>query len=82
MTEKELRERVEVCHAHGYGRYRVTISYRGKYYECFSNNTLAWDDLGSEHRVWYKTDKACLQAFYNECKRINRLGEYNDVYKF
>ncbi len=74
MTTKELRQKVDVRHAHGYGQYRVTINYRGKYYTCYSNNTLAWDDLGAVNfRAYYTTDKQCLMAFWNECKRKNDL---------
>jgi len=73
MTERELREKVTIkwlqqcC-------YKVTILYYGKEYSCISNNSLAWDDLGEEYnRSYYKTDKQCLKAFYEECKRINGL---------
>jgi hypothetical protein len=78
MTLQELKERVKVERDGGYGSYKVTITYRGKSYWCHSNNSLAWDDLGSdEHRCYYMTDKQALLAFYDECKRKNHLGEYN-----
>ncbi len=72
MTTSELFEKVNVRRLQQ-GCYKVTIEYRHKFYSCTSNDSLAWDDLGSEHRVWYKTDKQCLMAFYNECKRKNNL---------
>lgn len=78
MTTKQLEERVswEWC---GYGTYDVTIFYRGKQYHCKSHNTLANDDYqeDAQNRCWYKTDKQCLLAFYDECKRANHLEEYN-----
>lgn len=77
MTTKELENKVSWRWI-GYGTYKVTIIYRGKEYSCKSHNTLANDDYQSEeHRSYYKTDKQCLMAFYDECKRINHLGEYN-----
>ena len=77
MTEKKLKERVKWSWC-GYGTYNVSITYRGKDYHCKSHNTLANDDYQEEgHRSFYKTDKQCLLAFYNECKRKNNLGEYN-----
>ena len=73
MTLNQLREKVTIRRLQQCS-YKVTIEYRGKYYSCVSNNSLAWDDLGAEfHRSWYKTDKQCLKAFYDECKRINNL---------
>ena len=76
MTTKQLAERVswEWC---GSGTYEVTISYMGKQYHCKSHNTLANDDYQSDSRSYYKTDKQCLMAFYDECKMSNHLGEYN-----
>ena len=75
MTTRQFEERVgwKQC---GYGTYDVTISYRGKQYHCKSHNTLASDDYQSDSRSYYKTDKQCLMAFYDECKRVNHLGEY------
>lgn len=77
MTLKQLEERVSWSWC-GYGTYEVTITYRGKQYHCKCHDTLANDDYQSEgHRSYYKTDKQCLMAFYDECKRKNNLGEYN-----
>lgn len=76
MTQKQLEERVMWGWC-GYGTYIVTITYRGKEYHCTSHNTIANDDYKSDIRVYYKTDKQCLLAFYDECKRKNHLGEYN-----
>ena len=76
MTLEQLEERVNWQWT-GYGTYRVTIVYRGKEYHCTSHNTLASDDYQSDSRSYYKTDKQCLMAFYDECKRANHLGEYN-----
>lgn len=75
MTEKQLKERVKWSWC-GYGTYNVSIIYRGNGYYCESHNTLANDDYQEEgHRSFYKTDKQCLLAFYNECKRKNHLGD-------
>ena len=77
MTTEELKERVSWRWC-GYGTYEVTITYRDKQYHCHSHNTIANDDYQSEgHRSHYTTDKQCLMAFYDECKRKNHLGEYN-----
>lgn len=73
MTEEQLRERITIKRLQQCS-YKVTIVYRGREYSCVSHNSLAWDDLGSEyHRSFYKTDKQCLEAFYEECKRVNRI---------
>ena len=74
-TERDLRDCVEIRRLQQ-GSYKITITYRGKKYSCVSNNSLAWDDLGAEwneNRSYYKTDKQCLRAFYNECKIKNGL---------
>lgn len=77
MTTKQLKERVKWEWV-GYGTYKVTIVYHGKEYCCRSHNTIANDDYQSEgHCSYYKTDKQCLMAFYDECKRANHLGEYS-----
>ena len=79
MTEKQLRERVRVEWI-GYGTYRVTITYRGKEYACKSHNSLAYDMRNweqGEPRAWYASARQALEAFYDECKRANMLGEYN-----
>lgn len=73
MTTKQLQNRVHWKWS-GYGSYHVTINYRGKEYHCTSNNTLANDDYQSESRLYYKTDKQCLLAFYEECKRANNIN--------
>lgn len=82
MTLQELKERVKVERAGGYGSYKVTITYRGKSYWCHSNNSLAWDRLDddnySDNEVnGFYTNKGAYLAFYDECKRKNHLGEYN-----
>ena len=73
MTEKQLRDKVYVRRLQQ-GSYEVTIIFKNKPYHCHSNNSLAWDDLGTEgQRSYYKTDRQCLQAFYDECVRKNNL---------
>lgn len=41
MTEKQLRDRVTIQRAHGSGQYKVTITFRNRYYSCYSNNSEA-----------------------------------------
>lgn len=80
MTKKQLEKRVRVSRGKGYNLYNVEIDYRGKQYQCTSNNSLAYDTVGDEdygrRRDTYYTCKSALQAFYNECKRKNHIGEY------
>lgn len=81
MTLQKLKARVRVERS-GYGHYKVTIVYRGLKYTCHSNNSLAWDrldDAGLTNRQvgGFYTNKGAYQAFYDECKRKNNLGEYN-----
>lgn len=81
MTLKELRKRVRVKRASGYCSYEVTITYRGKKYRCHSNNSLAWDRMDDDNYrdnevSGFYTNKGAYQAFYDECKRKNNLGEY------
>lgn len=82
MTLEELKNRVRVRHSKGYCSYYVKITYRGKEYTCNSNNSLAWDRLDDENfrdneTNGFYTTKTAYQAFYDECKRKNRLGEYS-----
>lgn len=82
MTLKELKNRVRVCHSKGYCSYEVKITYRGKEYTCNSNNSLAWDRLDDDNFRdnevhGFYTNKTAYQAFYDECKRKNHLGEYS-----
>jgi hypothetical protein len=73
MTEKELKERVNVRWA-GYGTYKVTINYRGKEYTCTSHNAPAYDMLDDhDTRGAYYTSKGAYQSFWDECKRKNNL---------
>lgn len=81
MTLQELREKVKVKRASGYCSYTVTITYRGKEYSCQSNNSLAWDRLDDDNYrdnevSGFYTNKGAWQAFYDECKRKNNLGQY------
>lgn len=81
MTIEQLRERTKVEWI-GTCQYRVTITYRGRTYTCKSNNSLAWDRLDDDnypdnYTVGTYTNKGAWLAFYDECKRCNRLGEYN-----
>ena len=82
MTLNELRERVRVTRGSGYCCYNVTITWRGKQYTCHSNNSPAWDRLddinyGDNEVIGLYTNKGAYEAFYEECKRKNHLGEYN-----
>lgn len=78
MTIEELKEKIESIVFVGYGHYKVTIRYRGKKYNCTTNNTLATDRVkfGSyeprKKEGWY-TMKQALESLYNECKDINGL---------
>lgn len=79
MTTKELKEKVRV-EWRGYGSYKVTIEYRGKFYSCTSNNSSAYDRIrGDEDDVpdralrHFYTKKGALQALYDECKRWHDL---------
>lgn len=81
MTIAEIKERTNVKWI-GTCQYEVTIIYRGKTYKCKSNNSLAWDRLDDNNypdncMVGAYTNKGAWLAFYDECKRANRLGEYN-----
>lgn len=83
MKLEELRSRVThelACT----GTYRVTIEYRGKFYHCFSHNTLAvdriWhtDDDGEPRRVVCGyTEKQAYLSLWRECLLKNNLGIYS-----
>ena len=81
MTKQELLNKVSISRK-GYGTYDVTTEFRGKNYSCTSNDTMAYDriksnDSMSEYRSEFGyTYKQALEAFYDDCKRINNLGEY------
>lgn len=79
MNTEELRRRITIRWK-GYGSYKVTIEYRGKFYSCTSHNSLAYDRIGgyadnvSDRAVRdFYTYKGALQALYDECKRANNL---------
>lgn len=78
MNAKELFNKVQVKWA-GYGQYEVTIQFRNKTYKCHSNNSLAWDDRDWEpgDGPHHYTAKQAYQAFWDECRRKNRIGKYN-----
>lgn len=83
MTTKQLESRISTrwgC----YGTHETTIEYRGKRYTCRTNNTLATDRISgyadevSDKTVkGFYTYKGALKALWDECKRVNQLGEYN-----
>lgn len=79
MTTKELKEKVRV-EWRGYGSYKVTIEYRGKFYSRPSNNENAYDritgyadDVPDRAVRSFYTYKGALQALWNECKRWHDL---------
>ena len=78
MTTEELRFKLHIAWK-GYGTYRVTINYRGKYYHCLSHNSLAYDrlnctDIVSDRTVkHFYTYRGALDALYKECKQKNDL---------
>lgn len=82
MTTVQLSEKVKVNWI-GYGTYRVEIEYKGKRYTCTSHNSLAKDRLSDHEYISDRTEKSgytyrqALEAFYEECKQANGLGEYN-----
>lgn len=77
MTLQQLKDRVKISTVLR-GQFKIYITYKNHEYWCYSNNTLATDDYKSEeHRSFYKTDKQCLMAMYDECMRKNHLGKYN-----
>lgn len=78
MNLQQLKNVVKVSREIGYCSYEVTITYRGKKYTCYSNNSLAWDRLDDDNYpdnkiVGFYTNKGAYQAFYEECKRKNNL---------
>ena len=83
MTTKELKERVDIRRSIGYDIYKITITYRGRNYECSTNNSLAYDritgyadDVPVKATHNFYTYKGALEALYDECKRKNALGIY------
>ena len=78
LTERQLIDRVRVQRISS-GAYKVYIEYRGEIYSCTSHNSLAWDMLYWEKgktRCYYRSSRQAWEAFYDECKRANKLGEY------
>jgi hypothetical protein len=79
MSKDELKSRISIQWK-GYGTYKVTIEYRGKFYSCTSHNSLAYDrikgyadDISDRSVRDFYTYKGALQALWDECKRINDL---------
>lgn len=82
---EELKKVTAVSKGVGYNEYVVGISYRGKNYVCISHNSLAFDRLDDEELSDNKskggyTNRQAWQAFYDECKRHNCLGEFDTTY--
>lgn len=76
MTLKQLKSRVKVTETKNNGQYDVEITYYGKTYHCQSNDSWAYDRaICPEKSDGYYTQKQAYQAFYDECKRKNHLGE-------
>lgn len=80
MSLDELMDKVSVRQI-GSGCYKVTIEYRGKFYQCRSNNSFAYDRLvaqsyqESDRQILSEyTLKQAFQALYDECKRKNSLN--------
>lgn len=78
MTKELLSEKVTVIGAAS--NYKVTIEYRGNFYTCRSNNSLAMDRIheqsyirDSQRGTCGYTFRQALQAFYDECKSANNL---------
>lgn len=78
MNVSELSQRVMVSGTTSYGHYKVEILYRGKWYRCTTNNSVAVDRhddeeaKGPNYQGIY-TQKEALKSLYNECKRKNNL---------
>jgi hypothetical protein len=79
MNTKELRRHITIQWK-GYGSYKVTIEYRGRFYSCTSHNSLAYDiitgyadDVPDRAVRDFYTYKGALQSLYDECKRANGL---------
>lgn len=78
MNTEELKRRITIQWK-GYGNYKITIEYRGKCYSCTSHNSLAYDRMNSYNFYLDKvsaygyTYKQAWRAFYDECKRANKL---------
>lgn len=77
MTLKELSNKVDVRYENGHGCYRVLIDYRGKYYSCTTNDSMAFDVISAWKRddipAWGYTPKQAYEVLWNECKRKNGL---------
>lgn len=78
MTLEQLADRVTVSGAAS--NYNVTIEFRGKFYSCRSNNTLAMDRIheqsalrDSQRGTAGLTLRQALEQFYNECKEHNNI---------
>ena len=76
MTTQQLNERIDLT-PKPYGHYRIRIMYRGTYYFCTSNNTMAVDRIHTDERyingAYYTTERRALLSLWNECKRANNL---------
>lgn len=61
------------CH----GQFSVRILYRGEWYHCYSNNTLAYDrlheDISDRAISCGYTLRQAFQTLYDECKQKNGL---------
>lgn len=78
MNTSELSQRVMVSGTSSYGHYKVEILYRGKWYKCTTNNSVAVDrhddeDAKGPHCQRICTQKEALKTLWNECKRKNNL---------
>lgn len=78
MNTSELFNRVMVSTTTNYGHWKVEILYRGKWYKCTTNNSVAVDRhnddeaKGPNYQGIY-TKKEALKKLWAECKKKNNL---------
>lgn len=60
MTIKELQDRIYNIRFSGYGHFSYTLEYRGKKYDCVTNDTISIDRI-NEGEEW--GNKGLKQAY-------------------
>lgn len=78
MTAKEFNDKLSIF-ACVRGTVIYNINYRGKWIECRSHDTLAYDTIRSGENSSFYTVKQAMQALYNEGKPTKQRRIYNKL---
>lgn len=69
-------KKIHSLYPSGYGHYKVTISYYGKFYYHITSNMRAVDAYQCEDGAWDMSPRLGAFILYNEVLSANKLGKF------